>query len=115
MFLLTQPFPYVVGDMNDQSAHNIKQSVEFFAKHMAHARTQMALVAILTHGDSDGRLYGSDGQTLNVADLRAAFTASDGSGHRSSPNQLFGKPKILLLVACRGGMSCSQDITFLTY
>lgn len=86
------------GDLN---ASDIRKRVELFAKHILHARTQMALVAILTHGDNDGKLYGSDGHTVKVADLRAAFTADDGS----SPNQLFGKPKILLIVACRGGMT----------
>lgn len=72
---------------------------------MLHARTQMALVAILTHGDTNGILYGSDGSKFNVTEIREAFTNADSSGDRSNPSHLFGKPKVLIIGACRGGIS----------
>ena len=58
------------------------------------------MVFIMTHGDEEGKLYGSDGEDVKVKDVASLFNASNCS-------VLIGKPKLFVIQACRGGDSDS--------
>lgn len=82
----------------DLKANDILRAVEFFGSHKDHASTGCAVLAVLTHGDNKGILFGSDGNPITVDMLRRAFSPDP-----NSVNFLRGKPKILIVNACRGG------------
>ena len=61
-------------------------------------RDQMAVLCILTHGDMN-YLYGSDGERVAVT------TLLDHLSNQRCP-AMAGKPKLVLIQACRNGESC---------
>ena len=83
----------------DLKADDILRAAKFFGNHEDHAATDCAVLAVLSHGNNKGILFGSDGRTISVDSLRHAFSPDP-----CSQNYLRGKPKILIVSACRGGM-----------
>jgi FlaA1/EpsC-like NDP-sugar epimerase len=52
------------------------------------------ILAVMTHGDDGGILYGDDGEPVNVKDIIEVL--------QQLPYYK-GKPKMLVIQACRGG------------
>lgn len=75
-----------------------------FAK-MNHSTFDCVILAILTHG-VEGALYGVDEKKLAVEDVFKYFDAT------RAPT-LIGKPKIVILQACRGGRLLVPSLGFL--
>ena len=84
---------------NDLKANDILRAANFFGNHEDHAATDCAVLAVLSHGNNKGILFGSDGKAISVDSLRHAFSPDP-----SFQNYLRGKPKILIVSACRGGV-----------
>jgi len=63
--------------------------------------SKVFVLCILSHGES-GLVYGSDGNAVQVEELETMF---DGQ----HCTQLVGRPKLFLLQACQGGLSCRTD------
>ena len=61
----------------------------------------MFVLCILSHGET-GVVYGSDGKTVSIDHLETLF-----DGMRC--NQLIGRPKLLLIQACQGGLLFRMD------
>lgn len=59
-----------------------------------HSDSQCCMLAMLSHG-GDGHIYGTDAKKVNVDKLRSFFTSIECSTLR-------GKPKLVLIQACRG-------------
>lgn len=72
--------------------------VRNFAAHPMHKFGHSAVIVIMTHGGPDGRLVGTDGLCLYLREIVSCF-------NRDNCPALAGKPKIFIIVACRGGQS----------
>ena len=70
-------------------------TLQTFAKRREHKELDSCIVCVLTHGDSD-ELIGVDGRSVSVLKCVSQFNAVN------CPD-LAGKPKIVILQACRGG------------
>ena len=78
---------------NDLTASQMRQTLKTVSD-IDHTMFDCLLVAILTHGD-DGKLYGTDSESIPVEDLTKLF-------YNNQCPSLVGKPKIFFLQACRG-------------
>ncbi|XP_076262945.1 caspase-1-like isoform X2 [Rhynchophorus ferrugineus] len=78
---------------NDQSKNEIFEIINIVSK-MDHSQNDCLIVAIMTHGKSNGRLYAKD------YDYSIDTIVEEFSGRRCST--LVGKPKLFFIQACRG-------------
>nr|QZX63197.1 caspase 3 [Halisarca dujardinii] len=89
-------FGFATTTYSDLSASQMKAVLEGVAKRN-HTHTQCLVVAILSHGEEEGLLHGTDDVLIDIKELADLFT-----GHKCST--LVGKPKLFFIQACRGKM-----------
>ncbi len=80
---------------SDLTSHQIRETVKEFATDSCQRQAKVSVVVIMSHGGSDGHIYGSDLATVSIKrDIMPAF-ANDNAIH------LKGKPKLFFCQACR--------------
>lgn len=79
----------------DLTGAEISETVRRFCQWSLHDKGDCSVVAILTHGKDAGTLFGRDGNAVTVRDLLEMF-------HSSACPSLINKPKVFLIIACRG-------------
>ncbi|KAF6275846.1 caspase 2 [Rhinolophus ferrumequinum] len=85
---------YKVHVLLDQTAQEMLEKLQDFARFPAHRVTDSCIVALLSHG-VDGGIYGVDGRLLQ---LQEVFQIFDNANCPSLQN----KPKMFFIQACRG-------------
>ncbi|XP_041378168.1 caspase-3-like [Gigantopelta aegis] len=99
---------YFVSTDRDLKAEEMKRRLKEFAKFPENLKVDSLIVVILSHGEQDDIIFGTDGESTNrgfkkyltIKHLKSWF------GNRRCP-ELEGKPKLFLIQACRGQ---SEDI-----
>jgi len=81
---------------HDLQLYQFYRVVTEFCNNKRHSSSDMAVVAILSHG-KDGVVYAADGQSINMEYIYEFFN------NRNCP-ELRGKPKFFIVQACRGDM-----------
>ncbi|XP_068921548.1 putative caspase-16 [Petaurus breviceps papuanus] len=78
------------------TAQDFRKALVHFREHLDACRTTVscALIALMAHGEPQGRLLGADGQMVEVEEMVREL---------STCQVLQGKAKIFLLQGCRGG------------
>ncbi|GMS84745.1 hypothetical protein PENTCL1PPCAC_6920 [Pristionchus entomophagus] len=92
--LFSTKLGYDVQVQENLTGKDLMHKIKSFASSPDHAFRSSAVLCILTHGEHDV-LYGVDDQVVNVHLLLSFFNS------HNAPH-LAGKPKIILLQACRG-------------
>ena len=77
------------------SSRQIKETLFKFAHHEDHQKYDSVVICILSHG-LEGKIYGTDGVLIPVAELIGMFNGCQAKN-------LIGKPKLFFIQACRGG------------
>ncbi|XP_020851336.1 caspase-14-like isoform X1 [Phascolarctos cinereus] len=79
----------------DPTAQDFRKELAQFREHLDACRTTVscALIALMAHGEPQGRLLGADGQIVEVEEMVRELSACQ---------VLQGKAKIFLLQGCRG-------------
>ncbi|XP_049630877.1 caspase-2 [Suncus etruscus] len=85
---------YTVHVLLDQTAQEMQEKLQNFARLPAHRLTDSCIVALLSHG-VEGGVYGVDGKLLQ---LHEVFRLFDNANCPSLQN----KPKMFFIQACRG-------------
>uniref|UniRef100_A0A2K5K4B3 Uncharacterized protein n=1 Tax=Colobus angolensis palliatus TaxID=336983 RepID=A0A2K5K4B3_COLAP len=85
---------YDVHVLHDQTAQEMQEKLQNFARLPAHRVTDSCIVALLSHG-VEGAIYGVDGKLLQ---LQEVFRFFDNANCPSLQN----KPKMFFIQACRG-------------
>uniref|UniRef100_A0A0D9R4J0 Caspase 2 n=1 Tax=Chlorocebus sabaeus TaxID=60711 RepID=A0A0D9R4J0_CHLSB len=85
---------YDVHVLRDQTAQEMQEKLQNFARLPAHRVTDSCIVALLSHG-VEGAIYGVDGKLLQ---LQEVFRLFDNANCPSLQN----KPKMFFIQACRG-------------
>ena len=78
------------------------QLVKDFCASPIHEHTDSVFVVIMSHGADDGLIYGSDKETITEEQVKQAMTPDSGA-----KSHLAGKPRILIVAACRGSVLLS--------
>ena len=78
----------------DKTASEIKELMAYFSTQVDHAAYNCFVCFILTHGKL-GKVYGSDGATVDIMRLTSCFKGD------TCPS-LVGKPKLFFVQACQG-------------
>lgn len=73
----------------------MKETVKGYSELDVHNHVDSCVMAILSHGDLDGMVYGVDCVRVNFKEMYGCF------GSDKCP-QLQDKPKLFILQACRG-------------
>ena len=62
-------------------------------QHPDHSDYGMFILVIMSHGTSDGSIYGTDGRTIKLVEILDLL----------SSDKMAGKPKLVIIEACGGG------------
>jgi len=93
---LLKGLQFSVSIYHDLQLAEFYRVITEFCCNKTHADTDMAIVAILSHG-KDGVVYAADGQSINMEYIYEFFN------NRNCP-ALRGKPKFFIVQACRGDL-----------
>ncbi|GMT16776.1 hypothetical protein PFISCL1PPCAC_8073, partial [Pristionchus fissidentatus] len=85
---------YEVQVQENLSSKDLLHSISTFASSSSHSFTSSVVLCVLTHGEHDA-LFGVDDELVSTHRILSCFNSIN------APN-LAGKPKIILLQACRG-------------
>ncbi|XP_064611430.1 caspase-2-like isoform X2 [Liolophura sinensis] len=86
---------YLIEYQKDLTAQEMKDMVKTYSELDVHNHVDSCIMAILSHGDLNGMVYGVDGIRVNFKEMYGCFNID------KCP-QLQGKPKLFILQACRG-------------
>ncbi|CAH8834409.1 unnamed protein product [Trichobilharzia szidati] len=99
---LFEDFHYSVAVIKDLTGGNLKRVVEEFSCKSEHRNVDAAVLIILAHG-LEHHIIASDGTYVSIDELVGCFT------NKKCP-LLAGKPKLILIQACRGEERCHNGL-----